>query len=131
MERMCIMRYKLSDFKVGQKAYIELTGNAKRGKVAKENLIIECTVENIGRKYVTANGIKFEEHNTSHGGLIEHTSYCVDYVLYPTKQAVEERLEKEELIFKIRHFFDILTNSKAKNISLEKLRKINEIIEQE
>ena len=117
--------YKITDFKVGQTAYIELTGNARRAKRTKEELIKECTVESIGRKYVTANGIKFKEHDYNYGGLIEHTSYCIDYVLYPNRKAIEDKLEKEELILSLHSIF---TGSRINNLSLDKLRKICEII---
>jgi hypothetical protein len=121
------MNYKLSDFKVGQIAYMELTGNASRGRHAKEELILACTVESIGRKYVTANGIKFEEHNSSYCGLKEHTSHCVDFVLYPNKKDIEDKFEKEDLIKKIRGTFTGYSNA-ANNLPLEKLRKIYEVI---
>lgn len=120
--------YKISDFKVGEKAYIELVGNRARGKRGSE-LIVECTVEAVGRKYVTANGIKFEEHDAYYG-LKEHSSYSPNYLLHPSKKDIEDRLEKEGLIFEIKEFFSGSDRYLANKVSLEKLREIKRIIEE-
>jgi len=114
---------KVSDFVVGQKAYLELTGNAKRGK-KKEELIQECVIEAVGRKYVTAKGRKFEESDI-YDGLKEHTSYSVDYVLYSSKEVIQKKFEKDELLGEIKDFF----LHGGKELSLEKLREIQRIIE--
>ncbi len=122
------MNYKLSDFKVGDRAYIELVGNAKRDRT-REELIQECVVEKVTKKYVTAGGHKFEEHERSnYGGLREHTPYKVSYVLYPNKQDVENKVEKDKLIATIKSLFTGARTCKADDLTLEKLRKINEII---
>lgn len=117
------MGYTIKDFTVGQTAYIELTGNASRGKTKKE-CIVECTVQSIGRKYVTANGIQFRETDANYGGgLVEKTDYCVDFILYPNKQAISDKMEKESLLDKIKYKTDF------SKMSLEQLRKIDEIID--
>lgn len=122
--------YKLSDFKQGQKAYVELTGNASRYlKPNSEEVIKECIVESVGKKYVIANGRKFEEHDASYSGLKEHTSYCVNFVLYPTKQDIIDKFEKENIIKEIRSTFTSFGYRKAENFSLEKLRKIKELLD--
>lgn len=121
--------YKLSDFKKGQKAYIELTGNASRGKKLPEELIQECIIETVGRKYIIANNIKFEGHNVNYGGLKEHTEYCVNYVLYPNKQDILDRFEREKLLSDFKQLFVSFFGNKANELSLEKLRKIKEVID--
>ena len=122
--------YKISDFKVGQTAYIELTGNAIRGiKCNSEEAIRECIIESVGRKYVTAYGSKFEEHNFSYGGLKEHTDMCVNYVLYPCKQDILDKFEKENIIDECKNVFGGLIKCKADSFSLEKLRAIKKIID--
>ena len=50
MEATKMNKVRVADFKVGQLAYLELTGNAKRGK-KKEELIQECVIEAVGRKF--------------------------------------------------------------------------------
>jgi len=124
------MNYKLSDFKPGQKAYIELTGNYGRG-LSREDLIKECTVESVGKKYVKAAGIKFKEHSGSYDGLVEHTEYCVNHVLYPNRQALDDKLEKEDLVVTLKSVFTGTIRCQADTFSLEKLRKINKVINSE
>lgn len=117
--------FKLSDFKVGQKAYVELTGNAARGKTSEEELIRECIIESVGRKYITTSlGRKFEETDLAYDGLIEHTDFCVDYVLYPNKQDILNKFEKKELFWKIS---SLLRNDK--HFSLEQLKAVNKILD--
>lgn len=43
----------IKDFKVGQTVYVELTGNASRGKTP-EQFIEEWEVTSVGRKYIKA-----------------------------------------------------------------------------
>lgn len=43
----------IKDFKVGQTVYVELTGNASRGKTA-EHCIEEWEITSVGRKYIRA-----------------------------------------------------------------------------
>lgn len=43
----------IKDFKVGQTVYVELTGNASRGKTA-EQCIEEWEITSVGRKYIRA-----------------------------------------------------------------------------
>lgn len=124
-------KVKLTDFKVGQKAYIELTGNAKRGKNTVNELIMEVVVEKITSKYVIASGCQFKEHNFSYGGLVQNTNYCVDCVLYPNRGLVEEQVEREILMKEINEKINTLVMNRSKGISLYGLRKINEILETE
>lgn len=120
----------INDFKVGQKVYIELTGNAKRGKKP-EDLIVEAVVEKIGKKYVTVKGYQFKEHDFSYGGLIQNTNTCIDYVLYPDKKALEDKLQSEFLIKDINTRISRLSLGGWKAISLDSLKKIYEILNEE
>lgn len=43
----------IKDFKVGQTVYVELTGNASRGKTP-EQCIEEWEIASVGRKYIKA-----------------------------------------------------------------------------
>ncbi|MDU7032035.1 MAG: hypothetical protein E6357_30745 [Clostridiales bacterium] len=118
------------NFKVGQTAYIELTGNASRGKKPNsEELIKQCTVTSVGRKYVIADGKKYKEHDFSYVGLIEHTEYCMDSVLYPNKKDILDKFEKENLINSCKRVFEGFGKCVASEFSLDKLRNIKKMID--
>ena len=71
---------KLSDFKVGEKCYVEFTGNASRYK--SKGYYEEWIVEKVSNKYVTANGFKFEEHDLSYEGLMEKVNGLMSPYLF-------------------------------------------------
>ena len=121
---------KLSDFKVGDTVYIELQNNAARyNKPNSEECIRECIVESVGRKYVTADGIKFEETDYNYDGLIQHTQYCVDFVLYDNKQTILDKFEKNKIITEwCRNYVGM---NELKKLSLDKLRRILKIIKED
>jgi len=117
---------KLSDFKVGEKCYVEFEGNASRDKP--KGYYEEWIIKSVGNKYVTASGYRFEEHECSYGGLRQKTSYCVDYVIYPTEQMLLDKFETEMTYDLIKDkFAGFLRN---KELTLNKLRKIKLIIEE-
>ena len=89
---------KITDFHKGQKAYMERVNNATIGR-KKEDLIIEVVIQSVGKKYVTACGEKFQEqtHNND-SGLEQSSFYTPDFYLYPTKEQLEYKLEKEVTI---------------------------------
>lgn len=123
----------IKDFKVGQTVYVELTGNASRGKTAEE-CIEEWEITSVGRKYIKAckkeSGIfRFEttfEYKENCKRFVQKTNYCVDYILYLTRQEIEENHEKNRIFREIKHWFSC--NSK-RDISLEQLRAIQGILE--
>lgn len=110
----------IKDFKTGEPCYI-VEKNYGRGK----NLEVkEAVVEKVGRKYVTANcpwERKYENFNADY--LMEATSYGSSY-LFLSKKAVEEYVEKEELI----RFLNRLDSYHYERCSLEDLKKIVEIL---
>lgn len=124
-------RLKLKDFKVGDKAYIMLTGNAERGidKSNPEDYIKEVTVTKIGRKYLQTEPLSYEKFKETdlnyNGGLINDTKYCVDYILFKDKQTIVDLLKKENLVFEIRHKI-----SSIKELSLNQLERIAEILDE-
>lgn len=123
----------IKDFKVGQTVYIELTGNASRGK-APEQCIEEWEITSVGRKCIKAckkeSGIfKFEttfEYNDCNGRFEEKTDYCINYVLYPTRQEIEEKQEKSSLFQEIEQRFRY---GSQRDIPLEQLRAIHGILD--
>lgn len=125
----------IKDFKVGQTVYVELTGNASRGKTP-EQCIEEWEVTSVGRKYIKAckkqSGIfRFEttfEYNDCDGRFEEKTDYCINYVLYTGRQEIEEKHEKIRLFREIEQRFRY---GSQKDISLEQLRAIHSILDGE
>lgn len=123
----------IKDFKVGQTVYVELTGNASRGKTP-EQCIGEWEITSVGRKYIKAckkeSGIfRFEttfEYKENYKGFAEKTNYSSDYILYSTKQEIEEKHEKSRLFREIEQRFRY---GSQRDISLEQLRTIHGILE--
>lgn len=124
----------IKDFKVGQTVYIELTGNASRGKTP-EQCIEEWEITSVGRKYIKAakkgydrlfreNTFEFQDYNER---FVEKSVYCEkNYVLYTTRQEIEEKHEKRRLLREIGRLFRY---DSQKDISLEQLRAIHGILE--
>lgn len=123
----------IKDFKVGQTVYVELTGNASRGKTA-EQCIEEWEIVSVGRKYVKANEIgktwkdaTFEQRE-SDGRFVQKTNYSPDYILYLTRQEIEDKHEKTRLYQEISEVFR--GYGESKKLTLEQLRKIKGILEE-
>ena len=117
---------KLSDFKVGEKCWVEFEGNASRHKP--KGYYEEWIVTGVSSKYVTVDRYKFEEHDCSYGGLKEKTNYCVDYVIYPTEQLLKDKLELEQTYEYIKNKFSKFKRDES--LTLEKLKRIKSIIEE-
>lgn len=124
----------IKDFKVGQTVYVELTGNASRGK-ATEQCIEEWEITSVGRKYIKA-GRKSDgtiwrettfEYRENYEKFVEKTDYCVDYILYMTRQEIERKFEKSKLLNEIETFFRDW--NKPKKLSIGQLKRIKEILE--
>lgn len=123
----------IKDFKVGQMVYVELIGNASRGKTAEE-CIEEWEITFVGRKYVSAGKRKDErifgertfEYRDTYKRFVEKTNSCVDYVIYTTRQEIEEKHEKSRLFREIEERFRY---GSQRDISLEQLRAIYGILE--
>lgn len=125
----------IKDFKVGQTVWVELTGDTSRGKTA-EQCIEEWEITSVGRKYIKA-GRKSDgtiwrettfEYREDCGRFVEKTEYYVDYILYSTRQELEEKFEKSKLLNEVELFFRDW--SKPKNLSIEQLKRIKEILEE-
>lgn len=125
----------IKDFKVGQTVYIELTGNASRGKTT-EQCIEEWETTSVGRKYIKAckkegGAFRFEttfEYKENRKRFVQKTDCCVNYILYETKEEIERKFEKSKLLNEVESFFRDW--SKPKNLSIEQLKRIKEILEE-
>lgn len=86
----------IKDFKVGQTVFVMGDGGAQRDRFR----TTAAEVVKIGRKYVTISGnwaIQFEETHESRPYLIEHTEYGVPLLPFPSREAVDDYIEREEL----------------------------------
>lgn len=124
--------FKVSDFEIGQTAYMELINDARQEALEKSERIIKpCTVEKIkdygSVQYVQADQIKFCEMEGDFIGLVNLG--LTEYVLYPSKKDVEEKIEKDHLLGKIHAYFDV--PRKNQNMSISKLRAIVKILDKE
>lgn len=125
----------IKDFKVGQTVYVELTGNASRGKTA-EQCIDEWEITSVGRKYVKAGrcsdgtiwGETTFEYRENYGRFVQKTNYSIDYIIYETRQEIERKFEKSKLLNEVETFFRDW--GKPKNLSIEQLKRIKEILEE-
>ena len=114
---------------------MELTGNANRGKTP-EQCIEEWEITSVGRKYIKAckkeSGIfRFEttfEYRENYKRFVQKTDCCVDYILYPTRQEIEEKQEKSRLFQEIEQRFRY---GSQRDVSLEQLRAIDNILREE
>jgi len=125
----------IKDFKAGQTVYVELTGNASRGKTP-EQCIEEWEITSVGRKYIKAakkgydrlfreNTFEFQDYNER---FVEKSVYCEkNYVLYTTRQEIEEKQEKSRLFQEIEQRFRY---GSQRDISLEKLRAIHGVLDE-
>lgn len=119
----------IKDFKVGQKVYVKLIGNACRGKIG-EQLIEEWEVTKVGRKYVTAKcdwrEFKFEQVDFYKDCLNQVTDHCNDYLLYLSKETIEQEIEKNRLFREVSELFRGFCIER--NFTLEQLRQIKAIM---
>lgn len=125
----------IKDFKVGQTVYVELTGNASIGKTA-EQCIEEWEITSVGRKYIKAGrksdgriwGETTFEYRENYDRFVQKTDYCADYILYKTRKEIERKFEKSKLLNEVETFSRDW--NKPKNLSIEQLKRIKEILEE-
>lgn len=120
----------IKDFKVGDIAWVGLTGNAARGKKDNDELIEAWTIIKVGRKYITAKPRIGPERqffkNNTHEGFIEKTNYIVNYVLYKDKQDILDIFETNDITKYLRQLFVY----GRIDLPLDKLRRIKQIVDE-
>lgn len=91
---------KKEDFHKGQTVWVYLIGNAAIGRKTIDELIQECEVVTVGRKYITARpkGAYSWEQRFDIENNFRHVSDrgTEDYVLYLTKEEIYERIERNK-----------------------------------
>lgn len=123
----------IKDFKVGQTVYVELIGDASRGKTS-EQCIEEWEITSVGRKYIKAAKKGYDrlfredtfEYRENYGRFVQKTNYSPDYIIYLTRQEIKEKHEKNRLFREIEQRFRY---GSQRDISLEQLRAIHGILE--
>lgn len=128
-----MIQMKLKDFKVGQTVWVYLMGTARKNK-KEEEFIEEWEVTRVGKKYVYAkkkntNSIEvaFSKLNYLPYHWIEKTNTLFfNYLLYGTREELEEYLEKDHLQQIISKFFQ---GCGGRTLSLLQLKQIEEIID--
>jgi len=106
--------------KIGDKIYLRPMGNAARRDTDR---IEETTIKSIGRKYFTAEDRYGRFHLDSF--IQDCGQYSANYKAYLNKQDLLDENEKRKLTDTISGYFRF-----APKLSLDQLRKINEIINQ-
>lgn len=116
----------IKDFKVGQTVYI--LGDGRRIGDGKETA---AEVVKVGRKYVTISGnwaMQFKETCESRPYLVEHTDYGTARLLFPSREAVDDYIEHEELKMWVR---TAAGWEKIDRYTLAQLREVKRILERE
>lgn len=116
----------IKDFKVGQTVFVVGDGCTQRDRFR----TTEAEVVKIGKKYVTINGnwgMQFKEASESRFYLVEHTECGAPRLLFPSREALDEYRELEELKTWVR---SATCWDKIKSYTLAQLRAVKKILEE-
>lgn len=117
----------IKDFKVGQTVFVVGDGCIQRDR----SRTTEAKVVKIGKKYVTISGnwgMQFKETSESGSYLVEHTDYGAPRLLFPSREALDEYLEREELKTWVR---TATCWDKIDGYTLAQLRAVKNILKEE
>jgi hypothetical protein len=87
----------------------------------RKNTITEVPVTKVGSKYYTVL-LHGQEHQFHKGSMYEKTNYSPSYKLYPSLQALNESVEKAQLVLELRRF------NRWEKLNLDDLRQVCLII---
>ncbi len=118
----------IKDFALGQIAYIMGDYRTQQKRFNTQ----EAKVAKIGRKYVTIKALggwdmQFESTAESRPYLVEHTEIGAPRLLFPSKEAVDEYREREELKTWVR---TAAGWDKIDRYTLDQLRAVKMILEE-
>ena len=122
---MTMNNVSIKDFHVGKPAWsIERKGNTEE--------IVEQSVINVGRKYVTVLRMERKYSELPGGGayLTDRASCGYDSWLFPTEQSAKEFIQKKDLILKLRKKIDLISKF-GEEYTLADLKKVYEILNSE
>lgn len=117
----------IKDFKVGQPVFIMGDGSTQRDRFR----TTAAEVVKIGRKYVTISGnlaMQFKEMHESRPYLVEHTEYGAPRLLFPSREAVDDYIEREELK---NWVWTAVGWEKTDRYTLAQLREVKRILERD
>lgn len=119
----------IKDFAVGQTVWLSVdNGYGKRH-------FERATVDKIGRKYLTIKQgiwcLLFGEEDYFPDGLVEKKDWGISTKLFPSRQAMSDYYEREELLHRMRS--EIANNCYRSNspYTLDQLRRVMAILEKE
>ncbi|WP_298833843.1 hypothetical protein [uncultured Planococcus sp.] len=120
---MAMRELSKKDFEVGQSVALRLQGNRARHAEKGEMSYVLGTVQKVGRKYITVDGIQFD---TSSG--YDKSDYSANYQLFENEELLLEILEKEQLYDKLRTTFGSYSSGSGVSFTVDQLRKACEIL---
>ena len=108
----------IKDFKVGQTAFVMGDGSAQRDRFR----TVAAEVVKIGNW-----AMRFKETHESRPYLVEHTEYGAPRILFPSREAVDDYIEREELKTWVR---TAAGWEKIDRYTLAQLRAVKKILEE-
>ena len=110
-------RLELSDFVVGEKAYVISKGN-----------IVTVEISKVGRKYVQVKGgWSYYLRDEGDNYLVDNRDWGDQEELFLTRQEAEDEIEFSMLLTTIRRYSEY---SRLSKLSLDQLRRIGKIFEE-
>lgn len=110
----------IKDFHVGKPAWsIEHKGNTEE--------IIEQSVINVGRKYVTVSRMGMERKYSELSGGRTYITDGYNSRLFPTEQSAKEFIQKKDLVLRLKKKTDRIS-SFGEEYTLDELQKVYEIL---
>lgn len=111
----------IKDFHVGKPAWsIEHKGNTEE--------IIEQSVINVGRKYVTVSRMGMERKYSELSGGRTYITDGYNSRLFPTEQSANEFIQKKDLVLRLKEKTDRIS-SFGEEYTLDELQKVYEILD--
>ena len=115
----------IKDFHAGEKVYIFEDAS---GCINKKEKITETTVKTVGRKYVTTSDYYQSKFGNINAEYLNEVVTCGrSRMLFKTLEDVNEYIEKRELAL----WLGCMSTVHAEKYSLEQLRKVKEILNEE
>jgi hypothetical protein len=111
--------------KVGQVVYVKRVGNAARRRDEKD-LVTEETIEKVGNKYFYLKG--YYRYKFSIEEKRDISEYSSNFIVYESMKEIEEETEYFTKVENIRKIFERYGRC---SLSLDQIRRINNIIQED
>lgn len=119
----------IKDFKVGQEVFILIS---RKYQIDEEKDLIKCVVEKVGSEYVYVKPNnncylgKFFQRDEKDDFLMEYKDYGDRELLFPTKEAAFEYVERRRIFDGLQYAFYYSGN--YDRFTLEQLREVQKIL---